>query len=157
MKLVKHFRSHPHILRFPNTQFYGGELIPSADPAITHSLLNFEGLVKRGFPVVFHGIVGKDQREAASPSFFNIDEVTVVIKYLKDLMENKKLAVGEFESSFCRRRDSNVRLRVVPERDIGIISPYHAQCQKIRRALPKELEKAKVGSVEEFQGQVRTL
>ena len=59
------------------------------------------------------------------------------------------------ESRFRPRGNSNVRLRVVPERDIGIISPYHAQCQKIRRALPKELEKAKVGSVEEFQGQVR--
>ena len=61
------------------------------------------------------------------------------------------------ESGLCRHGMSNMCLRVVPERDIGIISPYHAQCQKIRRALPKELEKAKVGSVEEFQGQERRI
>ena len=41
-----------------------------------------------------------------------------------------------------------------PARDIGIITPYHAQCLKILNALPKELKGVKVGSVEEFQGQV---
>ena len=41
-----------------------------------------------------HGIVGKDQREASSPSFFNADEVTVVIKYALELVRNKKLRVG---------------------------------------------------------------
>ena len=94
MKLVKHFRSHPDLLYFPNTQFYAGELQPFADPAVTHSLLRFEGLVKKNFPIIFHGIVGKDQREASSPSFFNADEVTVVIKYALDLVRNKKLRVG---------------------------------------------------------------
>lgn len=37
---------------------------------------------------------------------------------------------------------------------IGIIAPYHAQCQKILAALPDKLKGVKVGSVEEFQGQV---
>jgi hypothetical protein len=37
--------------------------------------------------------------------------------------------------------------------DIGVIAPYHAQCVRIRRLLT-EGEGVKVGSVEEFQGQV---
>ena len=42
--------------------------------------------------------------------------------------------------------------------DIGVIAPYHAQCVKIRKALQSSgAEKIKVGSVEEFQGQVRPM
>ena len=42
--------------------------------------------------------------------------------------------------------------------DIGVIAPYHAQCVKIRKALQSYgAEKIKVGSVEEFQGQVCTM
>lgn len=38
---------------------------------------------------------------------------------------------------------------------IGVISPYNAQCGKIRLALGGIAGKVKVGSVEEFQGQER--
>ncbi len=39
--------------------------------------------------------------------------------------------------------------------DIGVITPYHAQCLRIRMALKAVADGVKVGSVEEFQGQVR--
>ncbi|EKM56518.1 uncharacterized protein PHACADRAFT_160043 [Phanerochaete carnosa HHB-10118-sp] len=134
-KLVKHFRSHPDILTFPNRQFYGGELLPCADPAVTHSLLKYEKLPAKNFPIVFHGTVGKDQREASSPSFFNIDEITIAKDYLVSLLENRKLRITA--------------------KDVGIIAPYHAQCQKMRSVLPQKFKEVKVGSVEEFQGQER--
>lgn len=38
--------------------------------------------------------------------------------------------------------------------DIGIIAPYNAQCGKIRTLLKPVAPNIKVGSVEEFQGQV---
>jgi superfamily I DNA and/or RNA helicase len=38
--------------------------------------------------------------------------------------------------------------------EIGVIAPYHAQCVKIRKALSGVADEVKVGSVEEFQGQV---
>jgi superfamily I DNA and/or RNA helicase len=40
--------------------------------------------------------------------------------------------------------------------DIGVITPYHAQRCKIGRILTGKLHGIKVGSVEEFQGQVRS-
>jgi helicase MOV-10 len=40
------------------------------------------------------------------------------------------------------------------DQDIGVITPYHAQCLKIRSALRGVADEVKVGSVEEFQGQV---
>lgn len=40
------------------------------------------------------------------------------------------------------------------EQDIGVIAPYHAQCQRIRQQLDAGSSEVKVGSVEEFQGQV---
>ncbi|KII91314.1 hypothetical protein PLICRDRAFT_104992 [Plicaturopsis crispa FD-325 SS-3] len=135
VKLVQQWRSHPAIMAFSNDNFYDGELEPCGDPVVTHSLLRSSVLATPGFPVVFHGIVGRDSREASSPSFFNIDEVTQVKKYCLDLFSDRKL-------------------RIRPE-DIGIITPYHAQCHKILNALPSSLRDVKVGSVEEFQGQER--
>jgi len=41
------------------------------------------------------------------------------------------------------------------DNDIGVISPYHAQCQRLRKSLLSVAEDVKVGSVEEFQGQER--
>ena len=42
------------------------------------------------------------------------------------------------------------------DKDIGIITPYHAQCLKLRSSLRGVADGVKVGSVEEFQGQVRS-
>ena len=42
----------------------------------------------------------------------------------------------------------------VADKDIGIIAPYHAQCLKLRKALKDVAKDVKIGSVEEFQGQV---
>ena len=43
------------------------------------------------------------------------------------------------------------------DEEIGIIAPYHAQCLKIRKGLSSVAAGIKVGSTEEFQGQVRYL
>ncbi|EAU82858.2 RNA helicase [Coprinopsis cinerea okayama7 len=139
VKLVKNFRSHPAILEFSNDHFYSSELQPCGDRAMICSLETFEELPKKRFPLIFHGIVGKDQREASSPSFFNVEEASQVKKYCKALLDNRKL-------------------RLTAEH-IGIITPYHAQRCKILDLLHKEVKMRdiKVGSVEEFQGQERRI
>ena len=94
VKLIKNYRSHPAILKFPNRRFYSNELEPHADPAITHSLLRSDVLSKRDFPIVFHGIRGKDMREASSPSFFNPEEASLVKNYVQRLKEDQRLRLS---------------------------------------------------------------
>ncbi|THG94463.1 hypothetical protein EW026_g7017 [Hermanssonia centrifuga] len=48
------------------------------------------------------------------------------------------------------RADRRIR---ITDADIGVITPYHAQCLRIRMALKAVADGVKVGSVEEFQGQ----
>ncbi|KAF8156820.1 RNA helicase [Crassisporium funariophilum] len=135
VKLVKNFRSHNAILRFPNERFYDGDLVQCGDPATINFYLKSSYLPSKKFPIVFHSVSGKDDREASSPSFFNIDEVLQVKTYVQKLKEDRKF----------RTVDS----------DIGVIAPYHAQCLKLRNTLRGVADGVKVGSVEEFQGQER--
>eukprot|EP01117_Protostelium_nocturnum_P016450 TRINITY_DN6506_c0_g6_i1.p1 TRINITY_DN6506_c0_g6~~TRINITY_DN6506_c0_g6_i1.p1 ORF type:complete len:617 (+),score=142.37 TRINITY_DN6506_c0_g6_i1:3-1853(+) len=133
-KLVKNYRSHENILQLPSNLFYCSELVPCADPQVASELCKWEGLPNQdGFPFLFHGVVGKDQREANSPSWFNVSEIEQTRDYIKSLFHQFK----------------NLQMS-----DFGIITPYRKQVEKFRIALRKENWQAiKVGSVEEFQGQ----
>ncbi|KAJ7255409.1 P-loop containing nucleoside triphosphate hydrolase protein [Mycena rebaudengoi] len=135
VKLIKNFRSHNAILKFPNDRFYRGELQQCGDARVINAYIGSPLLPAKKFPIVFHAISGKDDREANSPSFFNIDEATQVKAYIQKL-----------------RSDRRVR---ITDNEIGVIAPYHAQCLKIRAALRVVADGVKVGSVEEFQGQER--
>ncbi|KAI5888792.1 P-loop containing nucleoside triphosphate hydrolase protein [Schizophyllum commune H4-8] len=139
VKLTKNYRSHAAILRFPNERFYRGELEPCASPKAINSYMGWPELPNKKFPIIFHAISGKDDREASSPSFFNIHEALQVKNYIEKLKQAR----------------STTGFRATDD-DIGVIAPYHAQCVKIRKALQSSgAEKIKVGSVEEFQGQER--
>ncbi|XP_053100870.1 helicase MOV-10 isoform X2 [Hemicordylus capensis] len=145
-KLLRNYRSHAAILKFPNEKFYDGELQEHGNHLITHSYCTWKELVKQGFPIIFHGVCGEDQREERSPSFFNTAEINVLIGYLKKLLLEDQGKKG--------------LARIAPK-EIGIISPYRKQVEKIRQAIRLELKNLsnikdlKVGSVEEFQGQER--
>ncbi|KAJ7636873.1 P-loop containing nucleoside triphosphate hydrolase protein [Roridomyces roridus] len=135
VKLTKNFRSHNAILKFPNERFYKNELQQCGKPSVIDSFLQSPLLPCKTFPIVFHAIAGRDAREASSPSFFNIDEASQVKNYVETLRSDRKFRITDA--------------------DIGVIAPYHAQCQKIRNTLRAVAEGVKVGSVEEFQGQER--
>ncbi|KAF8217659.1 P-loop containing nucleoside triphosphate hydrolase protein [Mycena galopus ATCC 62051] len=135
VKLTKNYRSHNAILKFPNERFYKGELQQCGDPSVINAYLNSPLLPAKTFPVIFHAISGKDDREASSPSFFNIDEVSQVKEYIQKLRADRRFRITD--------------------NDIGVITPYHAQCLKIRAVLRAVADGVKVGSVEEFQGQER--
>lgn len=67
--------------------------------------------VLQGFPLIFHGVLGKDEREANSPSFFNVTEVETLIGYLTKLKSTQgKKGIPKLSS-----------------KDIGIIAPYRKQ------------------------------
>lgn len=65
----------------------------------------------QGFPIIFHGVCGEDQREAKSPSFFNTSEIEVLVHYLKKLLQSRG-------KGGCPN---------VSPKEIGIISPYRKQ------------------------------
>ncbi|CAL1606225.1 unnamed protein product [Knipowitschia caucasica] len=149
-KLLRNYRSHPAILEIPNELFYDRELLPCADEYQRNSYCRWEHLPTMGFPIIFHGVTGLDDRESSSPSFFNTAEVEVLMGYVRKLLETQ----------------GKKGLSTISPKDIGIIAPYRKQVQKIRKALQiveKEMEELKipslnslkVGSVEEFQGQER--
>merc|ERR1712060_614015 len=80
-------------------------------------------------------------REQNSPSWFNADECSMVLDYVKELLAVR----GEG--------------RVLAS-DIGIITPYHKQAQKMKRlflgaSLDVSANGIKIGSTELFQGQER--
>uniref|UniRef100_A0A7S2N5D6 RNA helicase n=1 Tax=Helicotheca tamesis TaxID=374047 RepID=A0A7S2N5D6_9STRA len=135
-KLVRNYRSHPSILKLPNEMFYDNELQQCGDHFVTNSMARWEHLPKKGFPVMFHAISGENLREANSPSWFNPQEAQEVVNYV-DLLAKHSMP------------------RVDPA-EIGVVTPYARQAQKIRLALKtRDLGDVKVGSVETFQGQER--
>ncbi|XP_033744522.1 putative helicase MOV-10 [Pecten maximus] len=135
-KLLRNYRSHPAILKLPNRMFYEGELDSCADIGKRETYCGWEGLPKKNFPVIFHGVIGQDEREERSPSFFNAAEVDKVWSYIQLLLQYKGYKVNP--------------------KDIGVISPYRKQVQKIQALLRKKsMTEISVGSVEEFQGQER--
>jgi len=137
-KLVQNFRSHKTILALPNRNFYDMELQACGNTELTSLACDWEGLPKRGFPLIFHGVKGKDQRESNSPSYFNIQEIEVVKRYVERLLADR------------------FRGRKLSQGDIGIITPYRKQVEKIKKLFKKQKwDGITVGSVEEFQGQER--
>ena len=55
-KLVKNYRSHASLLALPSRLFYHKELEVCADPKVAASLLGWEKLPRKGFPLIFHGV-----------------------------------------------------------------------------------------------------
>jgi helicase MOV-10 len=135
-KLTKCYRCHPDILKIPNDFLYDGELEACADPAMCNNLLTWDQLPNKRFPMLFVGVEGQEMREESCPSWCNLSEVSHVVETVKQLMFFKGMKPV----------------------DIGIITPYFKQSQKISRGLVaanREYRDILVGSCEKFQGQER--
>lgn len=134
-KLVNNYRSHKDLLHLSSSMFYNRELIPCAGKKVVDTFIGSSVLANHNTPFVFHGLRSEDLREGNSPSWFNPMEAVQVLKYVQVI--TKKHPDVELE-------------------DIGIITPYRKQVEKIRVLLERfQLSAIKVGSVEEFQGQER--
>ncbi|XP_056157794.1 LOW QUALITY PROTEIN: putative helicase mov-10-B.2 [Lampris incognitus] len=136
-KLLQNYRSRPAILKIPNELFYENELQVFADTQERQAYCYWERLPRRSFQVIFNGLMGKDEREANSPSFFNVSEIEVLVEYLNKLWQTQgKKGIPKL----CPK-------------DIGIITPYRKQVEKIRKALKSisklnqwnDLQELKVG------------
>ncbi|NXG43608.1 M10L1 helicase, partial [Psilopogon haemacephalus] len=149
-KLLWNYRSHEAILKIPNELFYDSELkaCERTELDVRNTYCTWEELPRKGFPIIFHGVCGEDRREAKSPSFFNTAEIEVLVHYLKKLLQS----------------GGRKGIPSISPKEIGIISPYRKQVEKIRKAITSldpflqavpDIKLLKVGSVEQFQGQER--
>lgn len=75
-------------------------------------MLDWEELPNKQFPMIFHAVYGKDEREENSPSFFNVTEVETVELYLKKLLDDN---------------ERSKRLMHLNPKMVGVISPYKKQ------------------------------
>ncbi|XP_069701618.1 probable RNA helicase armi [Periplaneta americana] len=143
VRLVFNYRSVPELLSLPNQLFYDSALEPKVSQTVGPEAELLASLASKlpqrkknswGPPaLVFHGVRGENYQEGESPSWFNPQEVVQVLYYINILYD-----VG------------------LSSDDVGIITPYQKQVQKIRILLEElDVPIPKIGSVEEFQGQER--
>ena len=65
----------------------------SAD--VAHVLLDSKVLLKKGFPIVFHGVKGREKRSKHSPSLFNVHEASIVRDYCQKLTTDPECKICE--------------------------------------------------------------
>ena len=135
-KLTRNYRAHAALLHVPNQLFYDGELT-ACGQQLVNSHLDWAQLPNPKLPLIFHAVFGTDEREGTSPSWFNRDECGAVLDYVK------KILAFSTTPPICQS-------------DIGVITPYSKQAQKIRMMLKsRAYHDVAVGPTETFQGQER--
>jgi helicase MOV-10 len=104
----------------------------------TNWALNWCHLPNKRFPVIFHPSYGDHHND--NTSLFNSEEIVTIEQYIKLL-----LTFG------INRRD-------IQQTDIGIISPYKRQCQKLMsKCLDNKWTRIEIGTVEAFQGREKPI
>ncbi len=156
-KLVRNYRSCAELIVTPSKMFYNGELEAHADkvrccscmirprtvPTIVtygyfqSNLLSLKGLtwLPRQYPLLVHNVQHPNTRgdgNSNSKSLWNEKEVHAVVRFVKQLKAH--LALSE----------------------IGVVTPYRLQAEKIKEALgAKTVKQLEVDVTERFQGQER--
>jgi helicase MOV-10 len=64
---------------------------------ITYHLVNSDVLPKKGFPVIFHGVRGNQERTKSSPSYFNVFEASIIRNYCVKLVSDPERKICENE------------------------------------------------------------
>ncbi|XP_044257882.1 putative helicase mov-10-B.1 [Tribolium madens] len=142
------FRSHPRILEIPNNLFYNDLLQPVSRIAQQDPIANIPIYPKiasscnnQGQAIEFCAISAKEQKEGSSPSFFNLPEAEMVVKYVRALVN---LPLVE---AYKVRLDQ-----------IGVVTPYKRQVFKIKEELMyKGYQDVEVGTTESFQGREKRI
>lgn len=137
--LMKNYRSHIGLLMVPSASFYNDTLQPCAPRSIQETpMLQWPLLTSRSIPLMLWHVDGTEDMVDEGSSWFNEQELTVVIKCVKSLLkESPKFA-------------ANAPLKAS---DISIISPFREQVWKIRIKLrTMGLGEVNVGRESDMQG-----
>jgi superfamily I DNA and/or RNA helicase len=106
----------------------------------TQWAVNWRELPNPAIPIIMVPCVGESVKDADSFSQYNMREIEMIMTYV-----NLMLITG-------------INGREIKQQDIGIISPYKKQTQKIRQTCEKqELDLIECGTVEMFQGREKPI
>ncbi|CRL04850.1 CLUMA_CG017902, isoform A [Clunio marinus] len=144
-QLKLNYRSHSSIMKFYNELFYENFLEGAVDGEKSHESQFLDALLqetllwgreKENFGVYFVDVDGRNAKEKNSPSWYNQNELNAIMSLL-------------IKMSMCN----------VPLKDVGVITPYALQVKKIQKRVSEVIADTdlKVGTVEEFQGQERSV
>lgn len=137
-QLLDNFRSHPAILQFSNVLFYDSKLRAKvAEPERSFGT-RWCRVDNRHFPVLFHCVTSPSQIIRGGTSSYNVGEVKKVSFYVKQLLQ------------------FGIDGKEVDEKDIGIVTPYNAQLNKIREEL-WYLKDVEIGTAEYYQGREKKI
>ncbi|XP_017864748.1 PREDICTED: putative helicase MOV-10 [Drosophila arizonae] len=140
-RLRYNYRSHPKIVGLFNKLYYNDELIAMAPPSSVNLAASWSHLSNAQSPILFHAVFGKTSRSPHSMSSYNDQEAKVVAWYIRTML---------------RRGIGN---GVKPQaQDIGVITPYVAQCERLRHFLRQQGHQAvEVCTVHKCQGQEKPI
>ena len=137
-QLLDNYRSHPAILQFSNVLFYDSKLRSKVSEPKKNFALQWTGLENKKFPILFNCCTTFSAKPKKSTSSYNEGEVEIVRAYV-DLLLTEGIAGAK-----------------VRAKDIGIISPYKAQLNKLTERL-KDLKKIEIGTAEHYQGREKKI
>lgn len=132
VQLLDNYRSHPAILKFSSDQFYDGSLKPKMSVTTQQLTESWEFLPNKEFPIIFHATTEPHQVEGTSS--YNMQEVSVVKYYVQKLLSTKLGA------------------SLLTENQIGIITPYLAQLNRLKESIGWHWPGIEMGTAEYFQG-----
>lgn len=138
VQLLDNYRSNPGILQFSNVLFYESKLRAKLAEPEKSCGLGWPYLTNKKLPIMFHCVKNPSKSELNGNSYFNDSEIELVCFYVKLLLE--KGIKGT---------------KVVPG-DIGIVSPYKAQLQKLKSAL-RHVKNIEIGTAEFYQGREKKI
>ncbi|KAH8236931.1 hypothetical protein KR038_000337 [Drosophila bunnanda] len=134
-RLIRNFRSHPEIVSLYNELYYNGNLKANAPMDAVCRFKTWFHTPNADFPIMFHSVFGTVMNTKSSVSLCNNKEIDAVMDYVKDLMY------------------FGLNGEKVSQSDIGVISPYKSQYQRIQEQLNmRNWSQIDCGSVELFQG-----
>jgi regulator of nonsense transcripts 1 len=127
--LTTQYRMHPTIREFPSARFYENKLEDGCNASERPAVAGFLW-PDWDKPVAFIPVHGAEIAEEAGSSKYNLDEVSMVIKVVTDLLLTNDISLD----------------------DIGVVTPYSGQVRAIRDMLEGEMNSLEVKSVDGYQG-----
>lgn len=134
VQLTDNFRSHHSILSYSNEQFYNSILKAKQTASIANFAVGWDMLPNKEYPIIFQASWTPSEMEGTSA--FNTGDINFVKYYVGSMLK------------------TGINGKRVSPKDIGIISPYAAQREKLREVYPTGVE---IGTVEYFQGREKLI